>query len=118
MRLTTLLVLLASCAAPQVGPDPALKTTTYDCDAPWVDAEGPALAVPVEDCFAGPAAEVEECVVRLVGPSAHPDSVACNARDRGTRASAAVAAGTADNREKKIAENVRTWVRSGGRSFR
>lgn len=121
MRTTILLVATASLACatvPTSGPDPALAATTYDCEAPWVESERPAVAPAVAACVAGPPADVAPCLDGLGRGIAHPDTVGCEVRDRGASAAAAVAAGTASEREKQVAVNVRTWIRDGERSFR
>lgn len=128
-RLLPLLTLLACAPVTPVPtplpplPDDPLAGTTFDCEKPWVELERPTVAGPVRDCASGEASQVAPCLSRLVTDESlpdrpHPDTVGCEARDLGMRASPAVAAGTATTTDAKIAENVRAWIRSMRVSFR
>lgn len=100
------------------GPPVVLSHAIFDCTEAWVEAERPNVARAIEVCLAGDYGYTGPCLLAVATQRAHADTVGCEARDRGARASASVALGHATPVEQTIAQNARRWIREEEVSFR
>jgi len=107
----------ADAAPPSPSPEDALADRTFDCQEPWVSSEHEMGGPLVEACLTRDNDRVTECLSQTAAV-VHPDTVGCEVQDLGMQVASKVAAGTATPVEVRTSERIRSWIRSGNRSFR